>query len=152
MTSARSAGMVAVRDHPPHLNSQRTQMATGRVPAQGHPPTNPSQGETWHANHTAPHPGSLSGTVKTLCQSSHELLAAHFIASILPCGEDREMRLPLELLTGCSPHLPAHTFFWQTTQHMGILVPRPGIEPVPPAVEARSPNHWSTTEVPNWVH
>ena len=90
--------------------------------------------------------------MKTLCQSSHELLAAHFIASILPCGEDREMRLPLELLTGCSPHLPAHTFFWQTTQHMGILVPRPGIEPVPPAVEARSPNHWSTTEVPNWVH
>ena len=29
-----------------------------------------------------------------------------------------------------------------------ILVPRPGIEPVPPAVEARSPNHWTAREVP----
>ena len=26
----------------------------------------------------------------------------------------------------------------------GILVPRPGMEPVPPAVEAQSPNHWTT--------
>ena len=32
----------------------------------------------------------------------------------------------------------------------GILVPRPGIEPVPPAVEARSLNHWTTREVPVW--
>ena len=30
----------------------------------------------------------------------------------------------------------------------GILVPRPGIEPVLPAVEAQSPNHWTTREVP----
>ena len=29
-----------------------------------------------------------------------------------------------------------------------ILVPRPGIEPVPHAVEARSPNHWTAREVP----
>ena len=25
-----------------------------------------------------------------------------------------------------------------------ILVPQPGIEPIPPAVEAQSPNHWTT--------
>ena len=30
----------------------------------------------------------------------------------------------------------------------GILVPWPGIEPVPPAVEAWSLNHWTTREVP----
>ena len=30
----------------------------------------------------------------------------------------------------------------------GILVPQPGIEPVPPAVEARSLNHWTAREVP----
>ena len=30
----------------------------------------------------------------------------------------------------------------------GILVPRPGIEPVPPAVEAQSPNHWTAREFP----
>ena len=29
----------------------------------------------------------------------------------------------------------------------GILVPQPGIEPAPPALEARSLNHWTTGEV-----
>ena len=29
-----------------------------------------------------------------------------------------------------------------------ILVPPPGIESVPPAVEARSLNHWTTREIP----
>ena len=32
----------------------------------------------------------------------------------------------------------------------GILVPRPGIEPRPPAVEAQSPNHWTTREFPKF--
>ena len=31
----------------------------------------------------------------------------------------------------------------------GILVPRPGIEPTPPALEVWSLNHWTTREVPN---
>ena len=29
-----------------------------------------------------------------------------------------------------------------------ILVPQPGIEPTPPAVEAQSLHHWTTREVP----
>ena len=29
-----------------------------------------------------------------------------------------------------------------------ILVPPPGIEPVPPAVEVLSPNHWTAREFP----
>ena len=29
-----------------------------------------------------------------------------------------------------------------------ILVPQPGIEPIPLAVEAQSPNHWTAREVP----
>ena len=33
----------------------------------------------------------------------------------------------------------------------GTLVPRPGIESVPPAVEAWSLNHWTTREVPRMV-
>ena len=32
-------------------------------------------------------------------------------------------------------------------QHVGILVPRPGFKPVPPAVEAQSLNHWTAREV-----
>ena len=30
-----------------------------------------------------------------------------------------------------------------------ILVPRPGIEPVSPAMEAQSPNHWTSREFPD---
>ena len=30
----------------------------------------------------------------------------------------------------------------------GFFVPRPGIEPVSPAVAAWSPNHWTTREIP----
>ena len=33
----------------------------------------------------------------------------------------------------------------------GILVPRPGIEPVPSAVTAQSPNYWSAREFPNCI-
>ena len=30
----------------------------------------------------------------------------------------------------------------------GILIPRPGVEPIPPAVQGQSFNHWTTREVP----
>ena len=33
---------------------------------------------------------------------------------------------------------------------MWDLVPRPGSEPKPPALAARSPSHWTTREVPLW--
>ena len=39
-------------------------------------------------------------------------------------------------------------FFLPCRAACGILVPRPGIEPVPPAVGARSLNHWTTREDP----
>ena len=39
-------------------------------------------------------------------------------------------------------------FFWPCHVTFGILVPQPGIEPVPPAVEAQSLNHWTAREVP----
>ena len=32
-----------------------------------------------------------------------------------------------------------------------ILVPQPGIEPVPPAVEVWSLNHWTAREIPDFV-
>ena len=38
--------------------------------------------------------------------------------------------------------------FWQHRKACGILVPQPGMEPVPPAAEAQSPNHWTAREVP----
>ena len=33
-----------------------------------------------------------------------------------------------------------------------IVVPREGIEPVPSAAKARSPNHWTTREFPNFFY
>ena len=38
-------------------------------------------------------------------------------------------------------------FFGHTMQHAGVLFPRPGMEPVPPALEAQILNHWTTREV-----
>ena len=39
-------------------------------------------------------------------------------------------------------------FFGGATRHAGFLVPRPGIEPMPSAVETLSLNDWSAREVP----
>ena len=41
------------------------------------------------------------------------------------------------------------SFFWPHHIVCRILVPWPGIELVPPAVEAQSPNHWTTREFPS---
>ena len=46
------------------------------------------------------------------------------------------------------PPSPWSSFLFFGRAACGILVPQPGIEPVPPALEAQSLNHWSTREVP----
>ena len=40
------------------------------------------------------------------------------------------------------------TSYWLHCTTCGILVPRPGIEPMPPALEVQSPKHWTAREVP----
>ena len=40
-------------------------------------------------------------------------------------------------------------FFFGCTTACGSSVPQPRIEPVPPALEAWSPNHWTSREVPD---
>ena len=37
---------------------------------------------------------------------------------------------------------------WPRSVACGILVPRPGIESAPPALEAQNLNHWTPREVP----
>ena len=48
----------------------------------------------------------------------------------------------------CVMNLVTFFFFFPGCTACGILVPQPGIEPVPPALEARSLNHWTAREVP----
>ena len=40
-------------------------------------------------------------------------------------------------------------FLWPRCMARGILVPQPGIEPAPLAVEVWSLNHWTTREAPD---
>ena len=46
--------------------------------------------------------------------------------------------------------LPDFGFFFFFLCHpaCGILVPQPGMEPVPLAGEVQSPNHWTASEFP----
>ena len=39
-------------------------------------------------------------------------------------------------------------FFWPHHAAHGILVPHPGMEPTPPAVEGQNSGYWTTREVP----
>ena len=43
------------------------------------------------------------------------------------------------------------SIFWLHLEAQRILVPRPGIESVPPAVEAWFLNHWTAREVPHFL-
>ena len=39
-------------------------------------------------------------------------------------------------------------FFLTTLRVYGIIAPRPGIKPMPPAAEAQRPNHWIARKFP----
>ena len=43
-------------------------------------------------------------------------------------------------------YLPFKPYFWPC--HCGILIPWPGIEPMPSAVKVQNPNHWTAREFP----
>ena len=42
-------------------------------------------------------------------------------------------------------------FFWLCSKAWGILVPKPGIEPVSTAGEVQSLNYWTAREFPKWA-
>lgn len=45
-------------------------------------------------------------------------------------------------------HLSKRFFFWLPYSACRLLVPQIGVEPMPPAVDMQSPNHWSAQEFP----
>ena len=51
-------------------------------------------------------------------------------------------------MTGVQHTIKGFFFFFDHVAR-GILVPRPGVEPVPPALEARSLNHRTAKGSPN---
>ena len=44
------------------------------------------------------------------------------------------------------------SFIWSCHADCGVLVPRPGIQPRSPDMEAWSPKHWTAGEVPQVTH
>ena len=60
--------------------------------------------------------------------------------------------LHLSLYQDAPPPFHFFFFFWPRCTACRILVPRPGIEPTPPAVEVRSLNHWTAREFPPLLH
>ena len=73
-------------------------------------------------------------------------MAFHIRLYVLTISES----IKIKTLTGMGFLFPDFFFFFFWPHHAacGILVPQPGIEPVPPAVEAQSLNHWTAREVP----
>ena len=52
------------------------------------------------------------------------------------------------LFPSVQTHLLSFFSFWLCCEACGILVPQSGIEPMPLAMEAQSPNHWTARELP----
>ena len=40
-------------------------------------------------------------------------------------------------------------YFWLPHPACGLLVPRPGVEPIPSAVKVQGPNPWTTSDFSN---
>ena len=60
-----------------------------------------------------------------------------------------EIAEPLFSTTHCSKcYMWIFFFFWLHCMACGLLVPWSGMEPMSPAVEAQSLNHWTTRETP----
>ena len=59
-------------------------------------------------------------------------------------GQNRQLCIPILFFL--------FLFFWLCCVACGILIPHPGIGPVPPTAEAWSLNHWTTREVPIYSH
>ena len=71
-----------------------------------------------------------------------QVLPIHFYSWIIPLCWYTTVCLSI--------HQVIDFFFWLYWAARGILFPWPGIEPVLPAVEARSLNHWTSSEVHRW--
>ena len=67
------------------------------------------------------------------------------------CSRLKETNSVYQLHTTCNSAFFFFFLSWPHRTSCGLLVPPPGIEPTPPALEAQSLNHWTTREAPQHV-
>ena len=87
---------------------------------------------------------TLLGCVALCISSNLQSFGSHILSILVSLSSS--VRLPLCV---CK-HMPFFFFFWPHCAAYRILVPDQGIEPMPPAVEVQSPNHWTTRELPSF--
>ena len=83
---------------------------------------------------------SLPGTLMRVCSRFCFML-------VFPSKDSRSLCHQSQSGVGISFLFQLLIFFWPRHVGRGILVPQPGIEPEPPALEVRSLNHWTAREV-----
>ena len=87
------------------------------------------------------------------------LMTPTLAAIVLGSHTKKELKTTGDILKTAAWHSPAYTgwelfvclfnfIFWPYHMACGILIPWPGMEPSPPALEAQSLNQWITREVP----
>ena len=67
---------------------------------------------------------------------------------VLACHSASSVSLDLVTITWQNSCEIFFFFFWPQCTACRVLVSQPESEPTPPAMEARSPNHWTAREVP----
>ena len=91
----------------------------------------------------------LPRTNISLPKVSLTLLQAHIFSQMDKYNSSTKSPGELDLRNRNDIHCYCTFFcFWPCHAACGILVPQPGIEPMPPAVEVQSPNHWTAREFP----
>ena len=82
-----------------------------------------------------------------MCAATPQLVDLFLVIYVLtPLGRDRGSYI---LISGCLLTIIFIIFIsWPCHGAGGILVPQLGMEPMPPAVDVQSPNHWDAREFP----
>ena len=102
------------------------------------------------------HLNQRSAVISSLLHITETLLRGQkAVWSLTPVADPFLYKMQKMWLLKSNPHNEMHwrikfsfCFFWPLHVACGILVPWSRIDPVPPAFEAWTPNHWTTSEVP----
>ena len=97
-------------------------------------------------------PASQSFPMGQFFASDASSIGASALASVLPMNIQGWFPLGLTGFDLLAVQGTLKSLFQHHSSKCRILIPRLGIEPVPPAVEAQSLKHWTIKEVPPHLH